>query len=80
MYPSIKNIRYGIFVKNFVVSLEDDFEIKKTILTKKTGFSKLLGYVGFYIRIVKAIIRGEKRRFNLRSLSTICSTFTLSIQ
>lgn len=29
MYPSTKNIRYGIFVKNFVISLEDDFEIKK---------------------------------------------------
>ena len=60
MYPSIKNIRYGIFVKNFVVSLEDNFEIKKTILTKKIGFSKLLGYIGFYIRIVKAISEAKK--------------------
>ena len=60
MYPSTKNIRYGIFVKNFVVSLEDNFEIKKTILTKKTGFSKLLGYIGFYIRIVKAISEAKK--------------------
>ena len=60
MYPSIKNIRYGIFVKNFVVSLEDNFEIKKTILTKKTGFSKLLGYLGFYIRIVKAMSEAKK--------------------
>ena len=60
MYPSTKNIRYGIFVKNFVISLEDDFEIKKTILTKKTGFSKLLGYIGFYIRIVKALSKAKK--------------------
>ena len=60
MYPSTKNIRYGIFVKNFVISLEDDFEIKKTILTKKTGFSKLLGYIGFYIRIVKVLSKSEK--------------------
>ena len=60
MYPSTKNIRYGIFVKNFVISLEYDFEITKTILTKKTGFSKLLGYIGFYIRIVKALSEAKK--------------------
>ena len=60
MYPSHSNIRYGIFVKNFVISLEDSFEIKKTVLAKKEGFNKLLGYIGFYLRIVKTLFKAKK--------------------
>ena len=60
MYPSTKNIRYGIFVKNFVISLEDTFEIKKTVLTKKEGLNKLFGYIGFYLRIVNAMFNAKK--------------------
>jgi glycosyltransferase involved in cell wall biosynthesis len=60
MYPSPKNIRYGVFVKNFVVSLEDTFQIKKTVLTKKEGLNKLYGYIGFYLRIVKVMFNAKK--------------------
>ncbi len=63
MYPSPSNIRYGIFVKNFVISLEDSFEIKKTVLTKKEGFNKLLGYIDFYLRIIKTLFKAKKEDF-----------------
>ena len=60
MYPSPKNIRYGIFVENFVIALEDTFEIKKTVLTKKEGLNKLLGYIVFYLRILKLMFVAKK--------------------
>ena len=51
MYPSPKNIRYGIFVKNFVKSLEHHFEINRIVLTKKNGLQKLIGYIFLYLKI-----------------------------
>lgn len=52
MYPSEENVRYGIFVKNFEGAIEDSFEIKKVVLTKKYSFiSKFFGYLKLYLKI-----------------------------
>lgn len=61
MYPSKKHIRYGIFVKNFEKAVENDFYVKKSILTKRTNpFSKLLGYIQLYFEIFTLIFKVGK--------------------
>lgn len=53
MYPSKENVRYGIFVKNFERAIEDFFEVRKVVLTKKYSFlSKFFGYLKLYLQIV----------------------------
>ena len=61
MYPSTQNIRYGIFVKRFEEAIQDDFEVKRIVLTKKEGqFTKLLGYFVLYFKIIKLYFFSRK--------------------
>lgn len=53
MYPSEEHIRYGIFVENFEKALENDYDIRRMVLTKRTTvISKFLGYCGLYLKIL----------------------------
>lgn len=53
MYPSEKNVRYGIFVKRFKEAVEGDFNVTNIVLTKKQGFlAKGLGYFSLYLRVI----------------------------
>ena len=61
MYPSTKNVRYGIFVKNFENAVSNEFNVVKVVLTKKSGFfSKLLGYFSIYVRTIIAFLQANK--------------------
>ncbi len=58
MYPSPKNIRYGIFVENFEKAIGDHYHIKKIVLTKQYNpLSKLTGYISLYFRIFLLIFK-----------------------
>ncbi|MEQ8219574.1 MAG: glycosyltransferase family 4 protein [Arenibacter sp.] len=53
MYPSLKNVRYGIFVKNFENAIKEDFSIEKIVLTKTFGIlKKAIGYFVLYFKIL----------------------------
>lgn len=53
MYPSQKNVRYGIFVKNFENAINQDFLINKIVLTKMNGIlMKAIGYFVLYFKIL----------------------------
>ncbi len=54
MYPSEKNVRYGIFVKRFKEAIEEDYDVINIVLTKKQGvLAKGIGYVWLYLRVVR---------------------------
>jgi len=54
MYPSEKNMRYGIFVKRFKEAIEQDYDVVEIVLTKKHGFlAKGLGYFGLYLKVIR---------------------------
>lgn len=61
MYPSKRHIRYGVFVKNFERAIENDFDIQRNVLTKRTTFtSKLFGYVNLYLNILILIFKAKE--------------------
>ena len=61
MYPSISNVRYGIFVKRFEEAIEKDFEIKKTVKNKKkSAISKFFAYASTYLKIVLLAFKIKK--------------------
>lgn len=52
MYPSQRDKRYGVFVKNFCASIKTDFEIKEYVLLKnKSVLRKALAYLKLYIKL-----------------------------
>ena len=51
MYPSKTHLRYGIFVKNFKLAVENDFEINLLVLKKTTGMAKAFAYFGLYLKL-----------------------------
>ncbi|MBD0850588.1 glycosyltransferase family 4 protein [Maribacter arenosus] len=54
MYPSAKNVRYGIFVKRFREAIEKDYDITEIVLTKKKSLiAKGLGYFILYLKVIK---------------------------
>ncbi|AYN66096.1 glycosyltransferase family 1 protein [Euzebyella marina] len=54
MYPSESGLRYGIFVKRFEEAVQEDFEIKLIVLTKKyTLINKVFGYMKLFFGIVR---------------------------
>ena len=62
MYPSKKNVRYGIFVKNFENAIKEEFLVKKIVLTKKIGIiRKAIGYFVLYFKMLTLFFtaRGE---------------------
>ncbi len=62
MYPSPQNLRYGIFVKNFEVSIIDFFIVKKIVLTKQNSFlSKFFGYAKLYFQISSIYFKSTKK-------------------
>ncbi len=61
MYPSKKNVRYGIFVKNFETAIQEDFLVKKLVITKKYRIvNKLIAYLVLYFRILFLLFRAKK--------------------
>ncbi len=56
MYPSLKFPSYGIFVKNFISSLEKQHNVEFSLCVikgkKKGAFSKILTYIIFYSKII----------------------------
>lgn len=61
MYPCKKHIRYGVFVKNFEKAIEIDYDVNRTVLTKKIGFiSKLFGYAHLYFNILALVFKAKK--------------------
>lgn len=61
MYPSKKHIRYGIFVENFENAIKNNYDIRRSVLTKRTSFgSKLFGYIELYFKIVLLIFKAKK--------------------
>ncbi|WP_066222796.1 glycosyltransferase family 4 protein [Formosa haliotis] len=62
MYPSKRNVRYGIFVKNFEAAVKGDFIVKKCVLTKKESVvAKLFGYLLLYFKIFCLIFKAKKQ-------------------
>lgn len=62
MYPSPKHLGYGIFVKRFQEALENEFELKKIVLTKKESrLAKLLGYAVLYLKIIQLYFTAGKK-------------------
>ncbi len=61
MYPSKANVRFGVFVKNFVQQIADDWDVKKIVITKKYNvWSKLWAYVIFYSKIILLQFKVQK--------------------
>jgi len=61
MYPSDKNVRYGIFVKRFKEAIEDDYDVVNLVLTKKQGIiRKSLAYLGLYLRVIRLWFTAKK--------------------
>lgn len=58
MYPSKSYPSYGVFVKNFIESLDKkDIYVEKTVLTKETNkLKKVIKYLQFYMEIFFKII------------------------
>jgi glycosyltransferase involved in cell wall biosynthesis len=56
MYPSKRDIYYGVFVRNFIEELSSDtrFKVSKVVIRGKTNskFHKFCKYLNFYIRIL----------------------------
>jgi len=54
MYPSKENPSYGIFVKNFIKILSNNFDFKNIVIRgrEKSKLKKLLNYVVFSIKII----------------------------
>ncbi len=62
MYPSKKNIRYGIFVKNFEDGIQKDFVIEKIVMTKKYGNTeKIFAYFILYLKIFFLFIKAKRK-------------------
>ena len=62
MYPSKESVRYGVFVKNFEIAIQNEFEIIKIVLTKKKGtLSKLLGYISLYLKLIRSLPKIKKQ-------------------
>ncbi len=62
MYPSDRNIRFGVFVKNVYTILSKEFKVKKIVITKKNNaLLKLIGYVVAYIKIVGLIFTVNRK-------------------
>ena len=62
MYPSVANVRYGIFVKRFEEQLNEDFDIHKIVLTKHYNlFSKLMGYIRLYLKVFLLYFKAKKK-------------------
>jgi glycosyltransferase involved in cell wall biosynthesis len=63
MYPSEKDVHYGIFVSNFVEELSSDtrFKVSKVVIAGKTvsKFHKLWKYLNFYIKISVQMVFGN---------------------
>jgi glycosyltransferase involved in cell wall biosynthesis len=58
MYPSKENVRYGVFVKNFEITIEDHFDVHRIVLTKKYRFhTKVLGYILLYLKIIQLFFK-----------------------
>ncbi len=61
MYPSSKNVRYGIFVKNFEKAVSGDWDVKKIVLRKHYNFTaKLFAYFVFYLKLLLLPFRVRK--------------------
>jgi glycosyltransferase involved in cell wall biosynthesis len=61
MYPSAKNVRYGIFVKNFEKAVEKDWNVKRIVIVKHYNFlSKLFAYLIFYFKLLMLPLRVKK--------------------
>lgn len=62
MYPSSKNVRYGIFVKNFENAIQKDFVVKKIVITKKNGtIDKAMAYFILYFKILLLITKAKRK-------------------
>jgi glycosyltransferase involved in cell wall biosynthesis len=63
MYPSKKDIYYGVFVRNFVESLSSDnrFKVSKIVIAGKTNIKimKFIKYMKFYTRIFHNMVFGN---------------------
>jgi len=61
MYPSKRDVRYGIFVKHFEEAVKQDYSIEKIVLTKKNdSLSKLVGYFVLYLKVMSLFFRSRK--------------------
>ena len=61
MYPTKDSPSYGIFVKNFIDNLKDDFEFDLVVIKgrEKSKFKKLIKYIRFYFEILYKGIKGD---------------------
>lgn len=60
MYPSKEDVRYGIFVKRFEEAVNEYFEVKRLVLTKKINVTgKIFGYILVYLKILSLIFRSK---------------------
>jgi glycosyltransferase involved in cell wall biosynthesis len=63
MYPSKKDVYYGVFVKNFVERLSSDtrFKVSKVVLAGKANSKiyKTWKYLNFYIKILVKMVLGN---------------------
>ena len=91
MYPSDDNPRYGVFVRNIELLLEQNGvkAIKKIVITYKEsagtvrGYSKLVRYLLFYLQLIIAVFKHKDKIFYIHFPTTtlpvikLLSTFSI---
>jgi len=61
MYPSTDTLRYGVFVKSFIETINPFFQVKKIVITKKKFFlTKITAYFFLYLKILRLVFTSKK--------------------